>query len=793
MFRRLRVFLTGCAACALGAGPGAVAAFAEAELRIVVVGHSPAAGAVTVTLLAPGGATQTAEDLDGDGEIVVVPQAGAGSYRLTISAGPQSESATVDVRQTGVVQITYRADLPAGSRIAFSRFSEEIEVRADRLPSKLIAIPHSVTVVGQAEIEEQSAITVDLARVLAQQVPGLGVSSIALSNFGQSMRGRTPTILVDGVPISTPLRDGARDFRVVAPSALERVEVIRGSTAAYGQGGAGGLINYITRRPGAGKASFHLATGFGSSLTHTGDSGRYLVEGGVSAKHGKFDYLLSADYERLSSLFDAEGDRIPPDPQGQGGLSDTDSFNGLGKLGFDLDANQRVELGLNYYKSEQDTGFVKVNGVFGVRKATAVPGREDPRARNKGLTNTAGTLRYSHKDVFGSDLTLLGLYGDYDSIFVFSTATFPPLVPGGPLGAQSQIVADKKGVRLDIVTPLKLARSSTLLWGLDWLNDKTIQNLVDGRDWTPPMDLNSYAAFAQMEVNASSRLTLRGGARYEYLDLGIDSWTLIQGPRIGRVAEGGTLIYDKVVFNGGAVVSLVDRTQLYAGFSQGFSPADIGRVLRNANITSVATYKPGAATIDNYEIGLRTSVGRARAAIAGFVAKSDLGSQYNADTFAIERAKEKVHGAEATLDVELSKTWRSGATFSWADGERDANRDGVLDEPLDTTRIGPVKLTGYLDWRGGSGWLARLQGLYAFAQNRFPLQPRPAFGRNRQSEFLLLDLLVSAPLWRGNLTLGMENVLNYDHYAPASERSGTAQNYSKAPGRTAVVKYRLRF
>jgi iron complex outermembrane receptor protein len=62
------------------------------------------------------------------------------------------------------------------------------------------------------------------------------------------LRGRQVLVLIDGIPQSTPLRNGARDLRVIDPSAIERVEVIKGASAIYGNGADGGIINYITKR-----------------------------------------------------------------------------------------------------------------------------------------------------------------------------------------------------------------------------------------------------------------------------------------------------------------------------------------------------------------------------------------------------------------------------------------------------------------------------------------------------------------------------------------------------------------
>ena len=48
-------------------------------------------------------------------------------------------------------------------------------------------------------------------------------------------------VLIGGVQQSTPLRNGGRDLRIIDPSAIERIEVIKGATSIYSNGADGGI------------------------------------------------------------------------------------------------------------------------------------------------------------------------------------------------------------------------------------------------------------------------------------------------------------------------------------------------------------------------------------------------------------------------------------------------------------------------------------------------------------------------------------------------------------------------
>jgi iron complex outermembrane recepter protein len=670
-----------------------------------------------------------------------------------------------------------------------ARSEEEIIVTGSRLPRDLSSVPGSVTVISLQDLSTQRTITDDLGQILGATVPGFGANSQgASSNFDQTLRGRKPAVLIDGIPTTVPLRDGGRDVRVIGVAALQRVEVIRGSTAIYGLGGAGGLINYVTKLPGEGAPEFETKVGTGVSLTHVGDSATWNIDQSASGRVGRFSFVGDANFEKINGLYDADGDRIPPDPNLQGGIAYTQTANIFAKFGIDLDDKQRIQVAVNWYDQTQDANFHIGPGVFGVTKSVAIPGR-DPREKNQYVSNLLTYARYANEDLLGSSVALQAYYADYSSRFSY----FPP--PSFITGGQSVLESEKKGLRLDISTPLPVFANARVLWGIDVSGDRTVQPLVDGRIYVPVMDQTSYAPFAQLEFDATTWLKIRGGVRYESVDLDVPSFTTVPYTpgTPSNAVQGGTLSYSQTVGNIGAVVNFTDQVSGFAAFSQGFSVADIGRILRATTVKSVAAFKAEAQVINSYEVGLRVDFGRVRGTFALYQSTSDLGSTFNPLTLDLVRSKEKVWGAEATLDAELSDTVRAGGTYSRSDGKRDSRGTGALDLHLDTTRINPDKLTGYVEWRPLPGWLLRLQGLHSFAQNRFPQDTVPAFGRTRVAAYTLFDLAAEIPLGPGQLGIGVQNLLNEDYFTPASYRWAQGSTFAKGPGATATVSYKMRW
>src|SRR5690606_1427546 len=152
-----------------------------------------------------------------------------GRYSLHTSAvgyRSQTESVVVIVQQTTDLVITLQQE---------GQLSEVV-VTASRMPESIDEVPSSVTVLSAATIESQVNINNSISEILGYTVPGLGPSTNKATNSGQTLRGRSVLVLIDGVPQSTPLMNGNRDIRSLDPAIIERVEVIKGATSIYGNG-----------------------------------------------------------------------------------------------------------------------------------------------------------------------------------------------------------------------------------------------------------------------------------------------------------------------------------------------------------------------------------------------------------------------------------------------------------------------------------------------------------------------------------------------------------------------------
>src|SRR5688500_11150596 len=132
-------------------------------------------------------------------------------------------------------------------RLEAGGVSERVTITATRGATPIAALPTSVTVLNRESLDEQAALSRNLHTILGKTLPGFGLSRESESNFGQNLRGRGMLVLLDGVPQNFELRQGALDeLSRIDPSRIERIEVVRGASAAYGSEAAGGIINIIT-------------------------------------------------------------------------------------------------------------------------------------------------------------------------------------------------------------------------------------------------------------------------------------------------------------------------------------------------------------------------------------------------------------------------------------------------------------------------------------------------------------------------------------------------------------------
>ena len=180
----------------------------------------------------------------------VVFKVDPGGVELTVfKSGFTLASSTVQVT-AGVVQDVV-VDLVAEPTV-----EETVTVVAStRTDKRLEDQPMRVEVLAREEIEEKMLMTPgDIVMLLNEMggmrvqatSPSLGAASVRI----QGLRGRYTRVLADGLPLFGEV--GGLGLLQIPPMDLGQVEVIKGvASALYGAGALGGVVNLLSRRPGA--------------------------------------------------------------------------------------------------------------------------------------------------------------------------------------------------------------------------------------------------------------------------------------------------------------------------------------------------------------------------------------------------------------------------------------------------------------------------------------------------------------------------------------------------------------
>jgi outer membrane receptor for ferrienterochelin and colicins len=217
------------------------AAFAQsATVRIEIRGEG---GPVRDADVVVNGTTHTT---DAQGIVVITLPPGHIDI-VVVKDGFAPASASVDLQpnqQQPVVIVLNRG----------ASVEEHITVSATRTDQRVEDVPMRVEVLNAEEVQEQvmqgPGDVVNLLREMgglhvASSSPSLGAASVRI----QGMKGRYTRFLSDGLPLFGE-QVGGLGLLQIPPVDVGQVEVMKGvSSALYGAGAMGGVVNFIARRP----------------------------------------------------------------------------------------------------------------------------------------------------------------------------------------------------------------------------------------------------------------------------------------------------------------------------------------------------------------------------------------------------------------------------------------------------------------------------------------------------------------------------------------------------------------
>jgi len=653
---------------------------------------------------------------------------------------------------------------------------ERMIITGSRSVERIDEVPSSVTLIDNEALKQDMLVSSELQNILAFRVPGMAPSSGTSSNSGQSLRGRQALIMIDGVPQSTPLRNGQLGIRSIDAGAIERIEVIKGATSIYGNGASGGIINYITKKAtGDNKAKVQLGASSKFSAVKFEDTPGYRFDASIDGTNENFSYVLSGAIEETGLQRDAEGDVIGL----KYGLSEAKSKNLFTKLGYAFDEEKYLQLTYNYYEAQQEADYVDVVGSVntGVKTYAVKDTSGDPKlgAPQGPRGNHNLMLKYVDDELFSNtQLTVDGYAQIIENMFFYSTNLSNP--SEGYAGGQSLIKSDKKGLRVNFNTQIDWDNVEvSFIYGLDALNDVSSQPLDDGRIWVPEIDMTNLAAYLQTKIIIDGDWIVKAGVRQDKVDLTVDNYETLKVCRDANTCsvpmdvKGGDIDYDTTTFNLGIRYNMNEHFSPFVSFSQGADISDLGRLLRTATVDDISLIRTEASVVDNYEVGFSGQLNDLSYELAAYRSNSDLGTgnRYDEATgvYMPVRAPQKIWGYEAQLGYQVQDNLRTAITYSWIEG-----KDTENDVYLDGKTISAPKFTASIDWQPVDAANIGINYLYVGDRNRFePTKGNYVGSQGPVSNYNLVNLSSSYTIDNWQLSLGVENLFNEDYYSARSQ------------------------
>lgn len=681
--------------------------------------------------------------------------------------------------------------------------SDAIVVTAARTILPANSLPLTVDVIQKDQLDQQVSISGSVTDAVANLTPSFSPTRQKLSGAGETLRGRSPLYAINGIPQSTPLRDGSRDGFTIDAFFVDRVELIFGSNALQGIGGTGGIVNQVTvgaptEEGLSGRALWQGSAGNGFE----GDGIGWKAAGLAQVKTGRVDATVGAAYEKRGVFYDADGRRIGINLT-QGETQDTKSLSLFGRFGYEVSDTARLDLIASRFELEGNGDYVAVNGnrVAGIPTTAARGVAPGEPAANR---TESVALSLTDTELFGGNLVSQVFWNRSRDTFggeIAPIATFQDVLiaPVGTLFDQSQNRSRKYGGKISYERSVTGFEQLTAIVGFDALWDRTEQRLIaTDRAWVPPTDFRSFAPFGQLNLGLFDNVVrLAGGVRYEDVRITVDDYTTLATSNRVSVS-GGSPRFSDTLFNGGVIVEPIPGIRAYASYAEGYTVPDVGRITRAIN-------RPGV-DIDNFldispivsnnrEVGVEVKRGPLDASATYFWSSSDKGQLLIArpdGIFDVQRQKVNIEGLEINLTVQTPiDGLKLSAGYAHILGRFDSNGDDEIDTDLDGANISPDRLNLAASFASGP-LSARVQTQFYLSRDFQGLLRDP---RNDFGGYTLTDATVRYQTAIGALSLSAQNLFDkqYTTYASDTQRPTDNTFFFAGRGRSLTLGWDYRF
>ena len=524
---------------------------------------------------------------------------------------------------------------------------EEVVVTATKTPAKIMEAPASVTILTREEIESSTARTIadvlrNISGVQVYDTYGTGMwTPVGLRGF-EPWGSTYVQVMIDGIPINDA-ESGTVHWNIVPLEDVERIEIVKGPMSAlYGPHAMGGVINIITKK-GKIKPERKLGFSYGSE-----EAKRY--EASIGGQKGRFNYRLSFNRR---------------DGNGWRDHSEYEANNFGMRLGVAFDERSDLSFDLYYYDAWwKDPSGLTEEQYHEDPKQCVHPWDEDDLE----ILHASLTYKRNINDRNRITARLFGFYKDLDCIMTFY---------GYPTAYFTLIHSLGSEIQHDFRYSL-FGREGYLTSGFFFRRDDVDykEALVSNGEpaWKTAdsdTDRTLMAFYTQNKFKITDYLNLYLGIRYDWIEHDYND-------HINDLSSTDSV--DAVSPKFGISYQFAKSSSIYLNIARAFKPPTLSQ-LYTYGAWANPDLDPEIAT--NYEVGLRSEIGRLSLGISAYW--MDVDDEIICSYKKYENAGETRHkGVEADLEVRLSKeiSFFSNITYQDVKFEKYETFDIFLGKPV---------------------------------------------------------------------------------------------------------------
>ena len=621
------------------------------------------------------------------------------------------------------------------------QITPEVVVTATRFWEPAQDLPVGVTIITEEQIRSSTAATVP---EVLRQFPGIHIRDNSGSpNQQVDMRGfgifgdQNTLVLLDGQRISENEQTTV-NWAAIPLSAIERIEIMRGSGAVlYGGGATGGAINIITKAPQPSSKSAFLSGGYGSYAT-----GDYRA--GFNLAGSSLGMIVNGSHFETDNYRDN---------------------NRLRQQNAQADLRWRGESGTLYAKIGADDQQLQLPGALSEtqitanRRQAATPG--DFSHISGGYANLGGELKFG-----GAEFALNAGYRGKQANSSFFVAT--PLFRNN-ISTQVNVVSLTPRAKF----PFMLGgMNHTLVTGIDWDNwdfDSRASNPASH----PLAVQRNVAWYLQNTMALGAATVLSVGGRVQHVTYGVNE--SIGGSAASRER-------DLHAFEIAVRHKFMDAWSVYGKFGNSFR---VPNVNDNFNLFTGAITLLDPQTSRDREVGSELRLGRMSYRLALY--QMDVNNEIHLDPIAfnnINLPPARRYGFELEGKWELTAGLSAFANYTHAVAKFRAGAFGgvsLVDKDVPLVPRHAANL--------GASWefmpRTRLNAVVNHVgQQLFDADETNTFGRKIPS-YTLIDLKLNNETGEWLLSAGVKNLFNQRYFSygvvaagfpmffayPAAERS----------------------